>query len=563
MKPLRMRGSWWKQLTQELHKTMSETVLHRTIEAESYPGYPTTRLVMDIATFDTSDPIFIPDGSWTKGNDNLPTPEDSKAFQDAGYLTDTLGRPLHPDIKELITDPEKGVITGRGKYYSWGPNYTADPIVITREERPRVLLIKRTDTGKLALPGGFVDGGEDPLDAARREMNEEASFVTDSPGVLVYRNIVTDARTTAHSWAETTAYLFIVDEPTPVVAGDDAAEAKWAYIDELSELHGSHRMLIDKAMEHITRPQSIRDILNKPKETLETTIIDAGHMAYDHMFVSDGQDLLFVKAHDASRFTDPFREAHSRAYLEKEFFLFSHLAEIGYDAIPDRVDLIEDSLLAMDALHEKDGWLWRAPEDERFEQYVKDVLKALDELQSSPIPEIGYHDAIEATYETFWKEGWDDITDDKIESLVARINQLSAGWSDAQKALAKELIDDLPALRLQAQHIERDTPLVMSHNDARQSNIAWHPEYGARIVDWSWGDPAPVNADTTMFLMDLVKGGFDVSPYVDRISKDQLVVQIGFLLAHSLWNTRDGSTTVREQQVASASAAHRLLMELE
>jgi len=99
----------------------------------------------------------------------------------------------------------------------------------------------------------------------------------------------------------------------------------------------------------------------------------------------------------------------------------------------------------------------------------------------------------------------------------------------------------------------------MAHNDARQSNIAWHENEGVRMVDWSWADPAPEHADTTMFLVDLAKSGHDVTPYMYSINKEYLVTLIGFWLAHSIWETRDGSTTVREQQVASAVAAYQLL----
>jgi len=533
------------------------------VKKDVYPGYPETRLVIEDPNLKI-DSIELPDGPWVMNNTNLPSESESQVFRDAGYKTDSEGRPLHPWLKDMITDPDLGVVTGKGKYWNWGPNYTADPIVITREERPRVLLIQRSDTGKWALPGGFVDPGEtDPIAAARRELFEEAGVQVEAPGELIYQDVVADLRTTAHAWAETSAYRFFVDEPLPVIAGDDAVNAEWRYIDELAEdLHGSHAVLIELALEQLKNPpkESIRNILNKPSEQLQTTIIDAGHMAYDHMFVSDGTTRLFVKAHDASRFTDAFREAHSRSYLEKEFALFTHLAELGYDAIPEQVDLVDDVLLAMSALHEDDGWMWRAPENEQFDAYVRSILTAFDTLQAQPIPEHpAFHDDINPTYETFWAEGWDDITDDKIEPLIAKITQLSVNWNESQQQDARELIKDLSVLRENAAHIERNVPLFMAHNDARQSNIAWNPEAGTRIIDWSWGDPAPKDADKTMFLIDLVKSGFDVGPYVEHVNRDYLNIYLGFLLAHSLWNTRDGSTTVREQQVASASAAHQLL----
>jgi hydrolase, NUDIX family len=61
--------------------------------------------------------------------------------------------------------------TTEQKLWYDGPNYTADSIVIHPESR-QVLLVKRK-TGEWALPGGFIDPGEEPLTAAHREVMEE------------------------------------------------------------------------------------------------------------------------------------------------------------------------------------------------------------------------------------------------------------------------------------------------------------------------------------------------------------------------------------------------------
>jgi bifunctional NMN adenylyltransferase/nudix hydrolase len=52
------------------------------------------------------------------------------------------------------------------------PALAADICVIHRYD---VLLIERKDTGKLALPGGFLEEGETLLGCAFRELKEETS----------------------------------------------------------------------------------------------------------------------------------------------------------------------------------------------------------------------------------------------------------------------------------------------------------------------------------------------------------------------------------------------------
>ena len=492
--------------------------------------------------------------------DAVPTEAEVASFIAKGYVVDSKGRPLHP----FMIEQGIGLPVGKGFFRNWGPNYTADPVVITTEDRPRVLLIHRSDTGDLALPGGFVDPNEfqEPVKAAYRELEEETGLTLASDAKLIYQGPVDDPRATVNAWPETSAYLLQVAEPLPVEAGDDAREADWHYIDTLPEnLYGSHAVLIQKALEAMSKPRTIEEILAVPTDERETYPITAGHMAYQHFFTRHQNDHLFVKAHDSSRFSDAFREAHSRAYLQKEYSYFKHLNEQAFSYIPRRVALIEDTILAMDALHEDDGWVWRAPnETYSLQQYLADTIEAFDTLQQLEAPvEPKYQTAIQDTYSTLWQEGWDAITDKSLEAIVNKIRHFSANWSAPRHETSEAFISALPFIKEKSLNIDRGQALFTAHNDARQSNIAWHPERGTRLVDWSWADKAPENADATMLLIDIAKSGKDVSEFLPKFNHDHAHTLIGFWLAHSLWETRDGSQTVREHQIASAVSAYSLI----
>jgi 8-oxo-dGTP diphosphatase len=108
---------------------------------------------------------------------------------------------------------------------------TADLVILTiRDGQLNVLLVERANdpfAGELALPGGFLRGGESLLDTASRELSEEtgldsATFHLEQVGV--YSAPDRDPRDPR---VITSAYLAIApDLPLPT-AGSDARSARW------------------------------------------------------------------------------------------------------------------------------------------------------------------------------------------------------------------------------------------------------------------------------------------------------------------------------------------------
>jgi len=141
------------------------------------------------------------------------------------------GRPVSPLAPT-------GVRYGRNELGHWGEQPCADAIVIARTLPgahggwPWLLMVERSDGHGWALPGGYVDPGEDPTDAALRELVEETGLSVDRAQVrrTLDPRPVPDPRGSDEAWMVTTpVYVDLGSGYTlPAVEGrDDARRAAW------------------------------------------------------------------------------------------------------------------------------------------------------------------------------------------------------------------------------------------------------------------------------------------------------------------------------------------------
>jgi 8-oxo-dGTP diphosphatase len=128
------------------------------------------------------------------------------------------------------------------------PMLTVDTVVLTREHTPSVLLVQRANApfaGGWALPGGFVDEGEQVVDAAPRELEEETGLRVESFDLLgVYDTPGRDPR----GWTVSVVYLARVPSRCDVKGGDDARDARWFTVEGLPELAFDHSVIVAEAL---------------------------------------------------------------------------------------------------------------------------------------------------------------------------------------------------------------------------------------------------------------------------------------------------------------------------
>ena len=171
------------------------------------------------------------------------------------------------------------------------PSNTVDILVFrlvrgTSYDAPhlKLLMVRRGNhpcIGSWALPGGFVNLRENLEDAAARELEEETGVRrSDLIQLKTYGDYDRDPR-----WRViTTAYIAVLEEDTPVRAGDDAADAAWMDVQLTSEVQGKEP---EKVLYTLT--------LCLPEQSLELSAVVEETAAISGIFPGKRRKLLSSK----------------------------------------------------------------------------------------------------------------------------------------------------------------------------------------------------------------------------------------------------------------------------
>ena len=142
------------------------------------------------------------------------------------------------------------------------PGLSADCVIFGLADGAplQVLMIERARDpfqGSWAMPGGFVEEGETPLEAAQRELEEETGL-TNLP-LNQFHTFGKPGRD-PRGWIVTVAHWTVVrmDQVQPT-AGDDAAKAKWFSLDDLPPLAFDHDEMLERAVVALQQVATQRD----------------------------------------------------------------------------------------------------------------------------------------------------------------------------------------------------------------------------------------------------------------------------------------------------------------
>ena len=137
------------------------------------------------------------------------------------------------------------------------PKPTVDSVIYHPDKG--VVIIKRKNIPHgYALPGGFIDEGEQAENAAIRETLEETGLRVRLKGLLgVYSRPDRDPR----SHTMSSVYVCETDNPEELKAGDDAGEAAFYPLDKLPEpIVFDHAKIIDDFREYLAGKRTLAPV---------------------------------------------------------------------------------------------------------------------------------------------------------------------------------------------------------------------------------------------------------------------------------------------------------------
>lgn len=307
---------------------------------------------------------------------------------------------------------------------------------------------------------------------------------------------------------------------------------------------------------------------------LQVTSVSGGFSRNRRALVSAGDKTIFVKEVDVDVLPD--EGERELAWLKKDYEVMRMLQKLHPQYVADWATLAGDGYVLMTSSYTSaDGWLWQPPAEKSLaEQYISAVVAATRELEKTELP----HKVIEelqlqpfTTAELGLDDGIDRIiTDANVRrQLIDNYRTLLPEQSEVNQRRCQKMMellnnsDELADISARAKQFAKQPEDCFNHSDVRSDNLAFQPQTGElKLVDWNWASYAPRGSGATEFLIDMVRHGQDVTPWLDELNAEMLAAFVGFYLIRSLKPPLQPGDNLRQMRALSAATAYDLLERL-
>ena len=333
----------------------------------------------------------------------------------------------------------------------------------------------------------------------------------------------------------------------------------------METLPNRNQLLTDRAL------QCAAAELGADLSDLQVTSVSGGFSRNRRALVSAGDRTIFVKEVDVDVLPDDGER--ELAWLKKDYEVMRLLQKVHPKFVADWIKLDGHGHLLMTTSYvSADGWLWRPPAEKSVaKRYISAVVAATHELERTELP----HEVIEelqlqpfTTAELGLDDGIDRIIAeaDIRRQLIDNYRTLLPEQSEVNQRHCQKMMellsrsDELADISVRAKRFAKQPEDCFDHSDVRSDNLAFHPQTGQlKLVDWNWASYAPRGSGATEFLIDMVRHGHDVTPWLDELNAEMLAAFVGFYLIRSLKPPLKPGDNLRQMQALSAAAAYDLL----
>jgi len=304
---------------------------------------------------------------------------------------------------------------------------------------------------------------------------------------------------------------------------------------------------------------------------LQITSVSGGFSRNRRALVLAGDKTIFVKEVDVDLLPDDGER--ELGWLKKDYEVTRLLQKVHPEFVADWIKLDGDGHVLMTSSYaSSEGWLWQPPAEKSVaKRYISAVVAATRELEQTELP----HEVIEelqlqpfTTAELGLDDGIDRIIAeaDIRRQLIDNYQKVLPEQSEVNQRRCQKMMellnrdDKLADISVRAKQFAEQSEDCFNHSDVRSDNLAFHPQTGElKLVDWNWASYAPRRSGATEFLIDMVRHGHDVTPWLDELNAEMLAAFVGFYLIRSLKPPLKPGDNLRQMQALSAAAAYDLL----
>ena len=320
-------------------------------------------------------------------------------------------------------------------------------------------------------------------------------------------------------------------------------------------------LITDKARKYVA------EYLQTDVGSLEVLPVSGGYSLNRKSLVSSHGKWIFVKEVDIEILAGDGKA--ELGWLKKEHELTRYLTKRGFGIAPEWSQLSDDgTVLILPAYRAEDGWVWSFPQDDEMQKsYIEAIVNSSLSLESAQFSseDINSYELMPHFRESMTLGNSVQLMmsdDTERDQIFAKLDLLAErGYKRDGVMWLKAALSDNSALEkldLDIQSLALQPNATFGHCDVRSDNIAHNTITGeVKFLDWNWASYTPSKFGSTEFLIEAVRRGVNIKPWLQYINPALAAAMLGFYIKRCIREPLQvDDTRLRDMQAETAVASY-------